>query len=243
MVTEDYPGIFSYNVPNPTINSYGAETPLTFAQSKETLEDVELYTRFLKNSIFKFRSSKTYKHYKGFLINQLGINCCQYHGLVSNVEDDEMATIELHHHLLTLFDEATIITEHIINSGGYITSFDLIRMLEEEHTHFRIPSVMLCKTCHQLQHNDPTFYISFNQVFGNWVDFIQRWPKGISKDIYYKLYGQIRKEINNKDSSDARVKDLLRIAEEIYNWSEKNAELFGEPQVTDDYPYIRKTKY
>ena len=231
MAVEDYPGIFTLNTPNPTVNSYGADEPLTFGQTKETLEDLDLYVRFLKTSIYRFRNSKTYKHYKGFLMNQLGINCCQYHGLVRNDNDDEMATIELHHHILTLFDEATIITEHIINSGGIITTFDLVKLLEEEHTQFRIPSVMLCKTCHQLQHNDPSFFIRLDQVFGKWTEFLTRYPKGISKEIYYKLYGQIKREVQNRDASDARVKDLLQVAEVMYDWSEKNNELFGEPQV------------
>ena len=74
-VTEDYPGVFTLNTsPIPKISAPGSEFSLQFAMDRDTSEDIDVFHRFLKNAIYQFRNSKTYKHYKGFLINSIGID-------------------------------------------------------------------------------------------------------------------------------------------------------------------------
>ena len=60
----NYPDIIAYDEKNPTIRSPYAEFDLPFYQTKETLLDVDVYRRFLKNVESTFRASKEYKAYK-----------------------------------------------------------------------------------------------------------------------------------------------------------------------------------
>ena len=231
-VTEDYPGVFTLNTsPIPKISAPGSEFSLQFAMDRDTSEDIDVFHRFLKNAIYQFRNSKTYKHYKGFLINSIGIDCCQYHGMIKIGEETEMATLEMHHHLLTIYDISAIIANHVFNSGGNLTTFDLIKLLEIEHKEYRIPTVMLCKTCHQLQHNDPSFYLNLDQVFGNWIAFLMKFHKGVTRDIWYKLYAQIKRDVKTREANEVRTKELLQVTEKLYDWSEKNEQFFGESQI------------
>ena len=225
-----YPGIFTVTTPNnPTISAPCAGFDLSFAQTRETMEDPDVYNRFLKNAIKTFRGSPKYKSYKHHLMEQVGIDCCQYHGMIrSGDEDKDMATIEMHHHILTIYDIAHIITTHITNSGGCLTTFDLIKMLGIEHTEHRVATVMLCKTCHQLQHNHPDFYLSSELAFGNWIDFMQRYQLGINSDIVEKVARQIRKDIEQQEFRENQALQLLSIANKLEDWGARNAKLFGE---------------
>ena len=97
-----------------------------------------------------------------------------------------------------------------------------------EHTEHRVATVMLCKTCHQLQHHDPSFFLPTNMVFGNWVEFLQRYQRGVSRDIYYKILHTLKKELTMYDPSEKRALQLLSIANTLEDWSAKNAYFFGE---------------
>ena len=54
----------------------------------------------------------------------LGLDHCQF---MSNI-DAEMANVEMHHNVLTIYDIAIIITEHVINTVGYISTFQFGRL-------------------------------------------------------------------------------------------------------------------
>lgn len=228
MKTTDYEDLFVRNDLNPTVFSPKAGYEISLGQDRESLEDIEFYKNFIKNAIAQFRHSKLYKSYKAHLMSDIGINCCQYHSAIRSHEEEEMAKIEMHHHILTIFDIAYIMTEHIINSGGILTTFDLVKMLAIEHTEHRVATVMLCKTCHQLQHHDPSFFLPTGMAFGNWVEFLQRYQRGVSRDIYYKILYILKKEITMYDPSEKRALQLISIANTLEDWSAKNAYFFGD---------------
>lgn len=216
---DDYnklPDIETYNqYYNPTIMSPNSPYEISFYQTRESLLDIDTYKKFLDNAISRFRRSKTYKHYKGYLMN-LGLDHCQFNGNITS----EMATLEMHHCILTVYDIAIIITEHILNTRGYISTFDLVQLLKQEHKNNRVALVMLSLTSHQLEHNTEEFYISPNMCFGNWYEFLERYHTGINQDIAFKILFYIKRAIENEGKSiDA---DLLNIRERIIDWSGLN---------------------
>lgn len=214
MYETNFPGIVSFfNGNNPTLLSEMAGYDVPFAQTKETLADTESYKAFLDNAISRFRRSRTYKNYKSFLM-ELGLDHCQVHGNISS----EMATIEMHHNVLTIFDIAFIITEHVLNTVGYITTFDLVELLAKEHTEHRVQLVMLTLTPHQLFHNEPQFFIPSNMCIGNWMEFLKRYYKGITQDIAYKIIYYIKREMEL--GGELYDKDLLELRESILSWSD-----------------------
>ena len=117
-MSQPFPDLSIITSPNnPVIKSPFVPYQLEFYQTKYSLMDIDRYTSFVKNAVSRFRASRAYKNYKFFLMN-LGMDRCQ----INNNITMDMATIEMHHNMLTIFDIAFIITEHIINTTGYIST-------------------------------------------------------------------------------------------------------------------------
>lgn len=223
----NYPDIFIYNDENPTLVSPNSPFEVPFAQTRDTLMDVESYKSFLDNAIQRFRRGKTYTHYKAHLMS-IGLDRCQFHSNIRSSEDKDeaMATIEMHHHVITIFDIALIVTEHILNTYGAITTFDLVEILKIVHTKHNVCTVMLCKTCHQLHHNDPDFYVPIEFGFGNWAEFLATYRSGITRDIAFKLIYLLKKELESQEINDQKTLQLISIRNNILNWSDYNERFF-----------------
>lgn len=213
MSNVNLPGIDVYNDLNPTLTSPYSSFELSFVQTEDTLMDVEVYKQFLNNAITRFRRSRTYKHYKGFLID-LGMNRCQFHGNITT----DMATIEMHHNLLTIFDIALIITEHVLKTYGCITTFDLVTLLAQVHKQHKVQLVMLSLTPHQLYHNSDMI-IHPDMCFGKWWEFLEEYNRGITFDIANKLIININEALKVGSSDD---NSLLELREKIKDWSDLN---------------------
>ena len=213
---------------NPTIHSKNSLYPLQFYQTKDSMADVEHYKRFLENAISRFRSSRTYKHYKGYLID-LGLDHCQIlPGIRMDLEENENHKgrknnlIEMHHNFLTIYDIALLITEHTLNTKGFISTFDLVQLLKEEHKNNRIPLVMLCKTAHQMFHNNQEFMIPANMCFGFWQELLEKYNQGITIEIANKVITFIQKSLEIQGLGVDFTNNLLQLRENILGWSEYN---------------------
>lgn len=205
---------------NPTLKSPNTPFEQPFMQTRETLMDVDYYKRFLQNCIRRFRSSVTYTGYKHFLY-ELGLDHCQ---LLGNISSEE-ATIEMHHNFLNIFDIALMICEHLLNTYGYITSFDIIHGLKEEHRNNDIPIVMLCKTAHQLYHNsEEGLVLPARMCFGYWIDLLKKYNRGITINIAEKVIIFLQKSIEFEEGyiENNMTNNLLEVRDQVMNWSEYN---------------------
>lgn len=225
-VREDFPGVFTYNDFNPTLSSPYNPYEILFSQTKESLMDVEVYRRFLYNAITRFRQSTFYKHYKAHLIMDLGIDRCQLHPHITVSGEDEMATLEMHHHVLSIFDIAFIITEHILNTYGTLTTFDLAELMRIEHENHRVCTVMLCKTCHEIYTSkNENFKIPATLGFGKWWEFLDRYKCGITRPIALKIYYMLKEDLD-PTANNQKIMNLLKLRDNIVNWSENNEKFF-----------------
>ena len=218
-----------YFVPgnNPLISCANDPMVLQFKQTKESLLNVDDYRQFLENAISNFRKTRTYKNYKAFLM-ELGLNRCQVHGNITS----EMATLEMHHNMLNIFDIAYIITSHITNTSNEgLTSMQLCYMLKKVHKEHKVQLVMLSLTPHQLYHNTDQLSIPPEMCFGDWYSFLKEYRYGISKDIAYKILFYLKEFEENDFGLNY---DILNIRQEIYDWSEYNDRLVSLP---DAQPY------
>lgn len=211
----DFPDIISYlNNGNPTLRSPSSVYEISLMQTKESLTDIDSYSRFINNAINQFRHSRFYKAYKANLMS-MGLDHCSY---LHNI-NSEMAEIEMNHVILTIFDIALLIAEHYLNTYGYITTFHIVGGLREEHKQNRVPIVMMSKTVHQLYHADDLFYVHPNQIFGKWTELIKNYYNGITPEICSKLLYYIRMVLRENDSND---NELLTLEKQIKDWSERN---------------------
>ena len=210
------PGIECYQENmNPIITSPSSTFSIGFYQTRESLLDIDVYRSFLKNCEQRFRSSVTYKNYKSFLIG-LGMDRCQVHGFIH--ADMEGVDIEMHHAILTLFDIALLISEHLLNTVGYITTFDIVQALKEEHKNNNIGLVMLSKTPHQVYHAAAgDFYIHPEMVFGRWPILIEKYKFGLTQDVAFKLMFYLKRAIEEQGTENH---GLLELREKIKEWSD-----------------------
>lgn len=197
---------------NPTLFSKNSLYSLPLFQTKETLQDIELYRSFLKSVERMFRGSVRYTRYKNSLY-EFGINKSQIHGYVTA----DMAPLEMHHAILNLYDLSIIITEHILNTNGFVTTFDVVRVLKEEHSKNNISMVMMDETSHQLYHSEPGFYLHPKMCFGDWKKFITKYKDGITQEIAFKLIQYLNKSLKVDDTDDC---GLLELRDNIKDWSE-----------------------
>lgn len=219
---------------NPTIKSPNSLFALQFYQTKESMMDVEHYKKFLQNAISRFHQSRTYKNYKGYLVS-LGMDKCQLMpnitmelGTDENKKGRKYSNIvEMHHNFLTIYDIALLITEHVLNTKGFISTFDLVQLLKEEHKNNRVPIVMLCKTAHQMFHTNQEFMIPANMCFGFWQELLQKYNKGITQEIANKVLMFIQKSLDVQQTNTDFTNNLLGLRENILGWSGYN-EQFGD---------------
>lgn len=202
------------NDPIPYLSFPGAEYPLLFYQTRETLADIDRYKAFLDNCIHRFRKSRAYKGYKAYLM-MMGLNRCQING---NIQDG-MANIEMHHNFLNIFDITILISQHILNTVGRCTTFDIISLLIQEHKNNNIPIVMLSETTHQLYHDNPDFYIPISMTFGQWWNLLIKYRYGITLDIAYKVINYIKKCQNNNELKDI---GFYQLSNTIKSWGDYN---------------------
>lgn len=216
-----FPGIESYQEnQNPIITSPNSTYSIGFYQTRESLMDIDVYRSFLKNCEQRFRSSITYKNYKSFLIS-LGMDRCQVHGYIN--ANMEGVDIEMHHAILTLFDITLMITEHMLNTIGYVTTFDVVQALKEEHKQNNIALVMLSKTPHQVYHNSGgDFFIHPKMCFGKWPVLIEKYKYGLTQDVAFKLLYYLKKAIEVGETTD---NGLLELRDHIKEWSDYCAKL------------------
>lgn len=220
-----YPEIISFDNKNPTLRSPYATLDLPFYQTKETLNDVDTYRNFIKNAESRFRASKEYKAYKSYLMEYIGIDRCQEFG---NITSDD-ATIELHHNILGLFDIALLISGHIINTVGYISTFDLIQYLILEHYNNRVGITFLSKTAHQIYTNDPDGYIPPEMTFGKWWELLYLYRFGITYNIAEKILQYLQKYQNKTP-----ISFNLQLQEQILSFANFNE--YGTP--VEDCGYL-----
>lgn len=223
-----YPEIITVDTHNPTLRSPQSDYDLYFYETKETLMDVDLYKNFINYAVRQFRRCTEYKTYKGFLMS-LGFGQCQVLGNVTS----EDADIELHHNIIGIHDIALMITEHILNTVGMITTMDLIQILIEEHNANRIPIVFLSETAHEMYTVDPNGYIPPEMTFGKFWELIQRYRYGITLEIAYKLINYIRKW-----SMDTGISIDIAQEEQILSFASYNT--YGEPVENLGYLPFRK---
>ena len=200
--------------PNPEVQSPDGTSSIFFCQTRESLLDSEIYLRLLRSAEHAFRRSAFYKDYKSDIMNK-GICMDQRRPAITS----EVADIELHHNFLTLEFMTIMMAEYLLNTIGYVNSFMLIQMLEEEHRANHICGIMLSTTEHQAHHNNPADFISIKQCIGSPFEFIEKYISGMTLDISFKLLLHLKQEEQYGGSFDA---NMIRCRDEILSWQQWN---------------------
>jgi hypothetical protein len=196
---------------NPMITYNENDTSISYYQTKDSLRNPEDYKYFLKNATHAFRVSPFYKKYKCDLMEK-GLNRC----VVQSNLTSEHCSIEMHHNILNIFEITFMICEHMLNTVGKINTYELVSLLKEEHSLNNVPIAMITVTGHELNHANDDFFVHPDSTFGNWVELIRKYNKGMTPEIANKLIRYLDNCTRVGKSSDG---ELLTLRNDIYDWS------------------------
>lgn len=198
---------------NPTLYDPNVGTIAPLMQTPETMIDTELYSQFIHSVENQFRRSKFYREYKAHIYS-LGFD---YDQMMRGITT-EMADQELHHHLPTLKDAAICITEYCLKRYNGVSTFDVIRLLEECHRQNIMGVIILSATNHQNFHNDPSAFISVSQLIGNPFKFINDFGMYAPMGILMTWAMQWKQEEQHGNTSYWPL--IARARAEFKDWSE-----------------------
>lgn len=199
---------------NPMVWFGSSDGPINFYSTRESLSDMDAYKSFITNCISRFRRSKSYKAYKSHLIS-IGLDRSQILGNIS----EGMANIEMHHNFLTIYDITILISQHILNTVGKCTTFDIVSLLKQEHRLDNIPIVMLDETSHEIYHANPDIYIPISMTFGKWWELLLKYRYGITLDIAYKVIKYINKCNENNELNKL---EFYKLKDTVMSWGGYN---------------------
>lgn len=214
---------------NPMIDSPDQPNAIYFYQTRETLIDTDIYSRFVYSCENNFRKSRFYKDYKSFVMN-LGLNMDQNMPAITS----DMATLEMHHNLPTLKQAAIMIIEHTLNSQGKVCTFDVVKELEECHRKHWIDVIILSKTQHQMHHANPSDFISTKQCWGFPFEFINHYIDGMTLDISFAILLQLKMETQYGESYNPQ---MIKARDEILSWQQSQG-IYPQQQFIPQQPQI-----
>lgn len=205
---------------NPVVGSPSQPYFISFAMTRDTLLDTDIYSRFIYNIELAFRRSILYKIYKASLFN-LGIDRDQMMAGITA----EMADLELHHNFLELKYATIMIIEHLLNTKGCCTSFEVVHELKEAHRRNEFCPIFLSKTNHKNYHSNPNSFISLKQcITGNPFAFIERYMDGMTLDIAFKLLLKLKQE---EQYGESFTPNMSKCREELLSWANYNTQIKG----------------
>ena len=187
---------------NPTIDSDESYYEIPFYKDYDYMFSIENEVAYIKAVERLVRSSKYYSRYIAHMKNDLGMNFCQVKGNISEDEDAGVTDlIEMHHGpIFTLFDVTSIILNYMLAKEMKITTFSVANRVIEEHFKHRVQTVMLCKTVHQLVHDNKVF-LNYKQGFGDLYSFLETYYEGLDETQINNIINYIEK-CKKYDSND-----------------------------------------
>lgn len=110
--------------------------------------DAKEYTRFIKNVERTVRSSSEYRHWRDYITEVLQINSCS---ISKETRDD--CSLEVHHHIPSLFVLIKTIINNRISKNISFCTFDICTECIELHFKNKIGFVPLIGSLHEKFHN------------------------------------------------------------------------------------------
>lgn len=201
-------------IQNPTVSSDFDEYDIPYFKNGEYFGHLENFVRFVKAVEALVRKHKDYKKFKAFIMKELGIDFCQ---VLSNIHHEEDAPVDMHHGpILTLFDYAAIITDHLIcKNDPNITTFHVADIVLQAHFDGLVQVVMLSESAHEAVHTNDLFLSTKQAAYGDLIAFIEKYRSGMNAQHIAKINEYIRKS-NELGSYD---NDVFKLYNEVCRWA------------------------
>jgi len=154
-----------------TLEIYSERHPFSLSLRISNFENEAMYKKFVINCEAMVRRSIEYKEWRSYIVDVLQINEC----MITHERMDEV-TVEVHHHLPSLFTLVTaLVNKHIEENIDFCT-FDICQQAIELHFQNRVGYTTLLKSMHEKFHNGK-LDIPISYVQGDYPYFMREFSK------------------------------------------------------------------
>lgn len=163
------PKIIKSNVEK--LELYSEDHPFSLRLRVRNFDSETSYKKFINNTEMLVRRCNEYKLWTNYIKDVLQHNSC----MITNETNFEV-TVEVHHHIPSMFVLVSALVNEKIEENVDFCSFDIASEAIQLHFENRIGYVCLVKTIHEKFHNG-YLTIPFSFVKGNYKYFIDRYSK------------------------------------------------------------------
>lgn len=160
---------------------YSDNCPFNLSLRIKNFENEVEYKKFVKNCEILIRRCQEYKLWKSYIIDVLQYNKC----LITQEVIDEVS-IEVHHHIPSLYVLVSGIVNKKIDNNEEFCTFDIAQTAIELHFKNQIGYVTLIKSMHEKFHNG-ALDIPIDIIKGNYNNFLNGYTKFIDEDDLDKI--------------------------------------------------------
>lgn len=166
---------------NPTISINNDAFFSVSLYTESFLEEKDMI-KFIKKTERLVRSSPEYAQLMNYIREELNLSFCTY---LNNV-DKNMAAIEMHHHIYTLYDIVQIVIAKHEKENTPFNSLSIANEVLFLHYNNLCGLVPLSTTIHQLVHSDNNFYIHKDLVLGDVDSFFNMFKEYMTDELKAK---------------------------------------------------------
>jgi len=150
---------------------YSDQYPFRLPLRIQNFENEAEYVKFIRNCERHIRSSIEYKQWRSYIIDVLGVQTC----MITNERMDQ-CTIEVHHHMPSLFVLVKSIINKKMDAEEEFSTFDISLEAIKYHFQNKVGYVTLIKSIHEKFHNG-FLGIPATVVKGNYKEFLDEYTK------------------------------------------------------------------
>jgi hypothetical protein len=164
-----------------SLELYSDNYPFSLSLRISNFENESDYKKFIKGCERLVRSCVEYRHWKRYIIDVLQINEC----MITKEKIDDV-TIEVHHHLPSMYVLVCGLVNRRIDKSEEFCSFDIAQEAIELHFQNKIGYVTLLKSMHEKFHNGK-LGIPIAFVKGYYKYFINNFSKFLDETDLEKI--------------------------------------------------------
>jgi hypothetical protein len=164
-----------------SLELYSDNYPFSLSLRISNFENESDYKKYIKNCERLIRSCLEYKLWKNYIIDVLQINEC----MITHEKIDDV-TIEVHHHLPSLYILVSALVNKRIENNEKFCSFDIAQEAIELHFQNKIGYVTLLKSMHEKFHNGK-LGIPISLIKGDYRYFLNNFSKYIDEADLEKI--------------------------------------------------------
>ncbi len=160
---------------------YSNNHPFRLSLRIRNFESESEYKKFIRNCEKSIRGSIEYKLWRNYIIDVLQIQTC----MITQERMDEVS-IEIHHHITSLFTLVAALVNRRIEKEEEFCTFDIAQEAIEMHFKNKIGYVLLIRDLHAKFHNG-FLQIPINLVKGDYQYFIKEFSKYLEEEDLDKI--------------------------------------------------------